>query len=327
MRISVYITSFNQKEFLIEAVESVLAQTLPASQIIIADDYSQDGSQEVIAGFQSRYPELITPIYHERNLGVARTRADALQSVVGDYVTYVDGDDRYLPTKLEREAALLERHAEAQLIYSNNYYMTSDGHRTGTWVTTKRPPEGYVFRETFARDFPRGQLFRMELVPYQAWRQVGFHDVNLRLLEDWDMRIRLSKHYRIAYCDEPLTEVRQHNTGLSSLGASERLAALDHIWEKNKELLDDVDADDRAYIAGTIGRLRAEFMRRQAKEELGAFRQPRGSIRHAIKYYRESLQYELFFDLDVLAGLVLPQNLYRWLRTRARRVRDKLDVR
>jgi glycosyltransferase involved in cell wall biosynthesis len=322
MDISVYVTSYNQKQYLIEAIDSVLAQTLAPSQVIVVDDCSQDGSQQVIAGYKSRYPELITPIYHAQNQGVARARADALEMVTGEYVTYVDGDDRYLPTKLEKEAAVLEKNPDTQIAFSNNYYMTNDGRHTGTWITTRKPPQGNVFRETLVRGFPRGMLFRMELVSYSAWKQVGFHDTNLRLLEDWDMRIRLAKRCRVVYCDEPLTEIRSLEAGLSSLSTTEKIKAFDYIWEKNKVLLGDLDGAERARITSKMNRLRAEFIRRQAKEELGAYRRPRGSRRKALEFYRESLKCHGRLDLDLLLGLFLPYGAYRWLRTAARHIRD-----
>ena len=106
--ISVYITSYNQREFLAEAIDSVLAQTLPPHQIIVVDDCSTDGSQDIIADYARAHRGLFSPIYHRDNTGVAQVRADALAAVTGDLVTYVDGDDRYLPTKLEQEAAALK---------------------------------------------------------------------------------------------------------------------------------------------------------------------------------------------------------------------------
>ena len=104
MNISVYIPSYNQGKFLAQAIESVLAQTRCPRQLILIDDGSSDGSQDVIAAYAARHPRLITAIYHDRNQGIPRTRNAALQAVTGDCVTYVDADDRLLPTKLEREA-------------------------------------------------------------------------------------------------------------------------------------------------------------------------------------------------------------------------------
>jgi cellulose synthase/poly-beta-1,6-N-acetylglucosamine synthase-like glycosyltransferase len=317
----VYITSYNQKGYLVEAIESVLAQTLRPNEVILVDDCSGDGSQSVIAGYESRYPELITAIYHAQNQGVSATRTDALRAVTGDFVTYVDGDDRYLPTKLEKEVPLLEQHPAPKIVFSNYYFMTEDGRRVGTWVTKDRPPEGNVFCETFAKDFPKGSLFRNELVPVEALKQVGFYDAKLRMLEDWDMRIRLTKQYPVAYCDEPLAEYRCHRQGLSSLSAEERLATIDYIWEKNRSLLDDVSSAKRAHVADMVSQRRARFLRRKAKELLGAFPGGEVSKQGALAAYRESMKYHRHVDVDLVLGLLLPTGIYRRLRSAARDLR------
>jgi glycosyltransferase involved in cell wall biosynthesis len=127
MNVSVYIPSYNQRRFLAQAIESVLAQTLRPHQVIIVDDSSTDGSQNVIATYTARHPRLITAIYHDRNRGIPRTRNDALQAVTGDCVTYVDADDRLLPTKLEREAEALAANPDAHVAFSDYVYTDSQG--------------------------------------------------------------------------------------------------------------------------------------------------------------------------------------------------------
>lgn len=309
MNISVYITSYNQKAFLIEAIESVLAQTLRPSQVIIVDDCSSDSSQEVIAGYAARYPDLFTPVYHQRNLGVAQTRIDALQAVTGDYVTYVDGDDRFLPTKLEKEAGLLQRCADAQIAFSNNYYMTADGIRTGVWAKGELMPQGDVFQQTFARDFPRRSLFRMELVEYQAWKQVGFHDPNLTTFEDFDMRIRLTKRCRAVYYDEPLSEIRVHGTGLSSLSAERHLASLEYIYRKNLSLLADLDPATRKYVQRRVKDWIAGVARRASVQMLDSSPGRRVDRQRALRYYFKALQYEglRYLHGRLLTKILLPE--------------------
>ena len=248
MKISIFITSYNQKKYLIEAIESVLAQTLKPFQVIIVDDCSIDESQEVINGYCSRYPDLITPIYHAENVGVSSTRIDALNVVKGDYVAYLDGDDLYLPTKLEKEAKLLKENPNVQIAFSNNFYVAENGITTGMWIEGEMPPEGDVFKETFARDFPKGSLFRMELVDYSAWANVGFHDPTLYIYEDYDMRIRLTKKLKVKYHNEPLTKIRTHGKGLSNSEIVMHVEAFEHIYKKNKHLLDDLMLADRKYI-------------------------------------------------------------------------------
>lgn len=253
-RISVYIPSYNQKQFLVEAIESVLNQTLPPHQIIIIDDCSTDGSQDIIAGYHKQYPDIITPIYHSANKGITQTRIDAMNAVTGDYVTYVDGDDRFLPTKLEKEFTLLSTSPQAQIAFSNNYYMKQDGTRTDMWAKNELPPEGEIFKETFSRNFPRQSLYRMELASYQAWKAIGFHDTNLNIYEDFDIRIRMTKHYKAVYYNEPLSEIRLHQHGLSKLPKSQHLTSLKYIFKKNKSLLNDLNLSDRIDIETRINK-------------------------------------------------------------------------
>lgn len=255
MNISVYITSYNQRDYLIEAIESVLSQTLTPYQIIVIDDCSVDDSQDVIADYARRHPKLLTPVYHKHNTGIGQTRIDALQAVTGDYVTYLDGDDRYLPTKLEKEAAALRATPEAQIAFSNNRWIKPDGQLDRLWITDTPPPQGRVFMETFAKAYPHKSLFRCELVQYKAWQQIGFHDARLNVLEDWEMRIRLTQRCRTVYVDEPLSEYRLHGQGLSLSSPPERkkLRAIEMIIAKNQPLLKDLPLAQRQWVMNQLG--------------------------------------------------------------------------
>jgi glycosyltransferase involved in cell wall biosynthesis len=291
MNISVYVTSYNQKHYVTEAIESVLAQSLIPHQIIIIDDCSSDGSQDVIAGYASRHPRLITPIYHARNCGVAQTRIDALQSVTGDFVTYVDGDDRFLPTKLEKEAHALRQDPSAAIAFSNNYYMNEGGVHTGVWADGVEPPSGDVFCQTFGRAFPRHSLFRMELVNYRAWAKLGFHDPKLTLYEDFDMRIRLTKRYSVVYCDEPLSEIRLHKTGLSRAPAVNHLEAVKYIYCKNKHLLADLDSSQRRAVKLGLGQWMSGFARRAAQMALKKSAANPANLARAARYRLLNVRY------------------------------------
>lgn len=109
-RISVLITSYNQKTFLTEAIESVLSQTLQPFEIIIVDDCSTDGSQKIIENYTRNHPDIIKAYYHKQNLGIGKNRAFAQMQAKGDWLTYLDGDDRFLPEKLEMEFKTLQQH-------------------------------------------------------------------------------------------------------------------------------------------------------------------------------------------------------------------------
>jgi len=328
MKISVYITSYNQKALLSEAVESVLAQTLRPHQIIIVDDASSDGSQELIRGYAARYPGLITPVLHERNQGVAAARNSALQRATGEYVTYLDGDDRYLPRKLEREAAALRARPQAGIAFSDVYVINRQGERIDRWTRTAKPPQGDVFAHTFARAFPGRRLFRNELVNLYAWKAsgAGWYDPHLRMYEDYDLRIRLTHRLRTVYVDEALSEYRRHAGSLRSAHPRQYLEAFEYICAKNASLLDGLDAERRAWVERRLDAWRAELWRRMAWHALledGSWWQAR---RRALACTRRAWGYQRRLPLPFLVRLLAPlqtyhrlQNIVQSLRARAAR--------
>ena len=248
MSISVYITSYNQKPFLAQAIDSVLEQTIRPLEIIVVDDCSTDGSREIIKEYCSRYPDLFRAIFHDSNKGVTWSRIEALNAVRGDYVTWVDGDDRFLPEKLEREYHLLRRSPDARIAFSNIRYMDAAGMETMLWAEDESPPQGNIFIRVFARDFPRRNLFRSEMVHNPSWKAVGFHDPGLELYEDYEMRIRLTRHYRGVYCPKILSEYRFHDGGLSRAEPIRHVRALQYIWQKNRSLLRDLPESEQEYV-------------------------------------------------------------------------------
>lgn len=313
MNISVYITSYNQKHYLVEAIESVLSQTLRPSQVIIIDDCSSDGSQEVIAGYAARYPALVTPIFHERNQGIARTRSDALLVVTGDYVTYVDGDDRFLPTKLEKEAGMLRQKRHAQIAFSNFNYVAPDGRHLGDWADRDALPQGDVFPQVYAREFPRRTLYRNELVDYRCWKNYGFYDPALRTYEDYDMKIRLSKFLKVAYSGEALAEYRIHEYGLSqSSSVIHHLNALEYIRKKNKILLEDIRPSVRKDVEHKFGDWITPLVRQAVVEALVDKQNPCESRRRAFGYFLRLLVYNpSFADIALGVRILLPNSIYR----------------
>ena len=287
MKISVFITSYNQRDDLCEAIDSVLAQTLPASQIIVVDDASSDGSQDLIADYARRDPGLFTPIYHRENSGVARVRVDALNAVTGDHVTYVDGDDWFLPEKLEQESAMLLANPKASIAFSNNAYMTEDGAtELWRWVDDEPVPQGCVLQHTFGRAFPRRSLFRMELVDYRAWCRIGFHDPKLALYEDFDMRIRLTQSLEVVYVDQVLSRIRTHGRGLSRSAPARHFLALDYLFQKNRGLLADLPMDQREQALAGLSDWIARMARPAIKQALRS-----GRLLQAARLVRDSAGY------------------------------------
>lgn len=311
-RISVYITSFDQKRYLAEAIESVLNQTLMPYEIIIVDDCSTDGSQEIISKYAKYYPQLIKVIFHEQNMGVAYARNQALKSASGDYVTYLDGDDRFLPSKLEKEMEILLKTPNTQMVFSNFFSINAKGERMWIWDEDDSVPQGDIFLATFAIDFPRKIHFRNELVNLEAWRDIGDYDHRLKIYEDYDMRIRFAKRYRAAYNKKPSVEYRRLESGLSSLSIENHMEALKYLIGKNSLLLNDIGREDRRWLQKKIKHNFSNMLKMNSSTAIekkpGSF----GARIKAVHNYFVSLNYCISFpDPRLLLRILLPMTIIR----------------
>ncbi len=288
MDICVTVISYNQIEYLGQAIDSVLGQTVRPDRLLIIDDYSDDGSQELIRSYKNNYPELVDTIFHSCNKGIVSSRNEALQNCKEGLHTFLDGDDRFMAEKLEKEIKIMERHAHKIIVFSNINYIDESGRLLYTWSEDVLPRDGDVFVQVFSRDFPRNNLFRSELVNIDAYKQTGEFDTNLdNLYEDYDMRIRLCKRYSTVYCDIPLSEYRIHGMGLSSAGNKAHLEALKYIYNKNKSLLEDLPEKDIRYI-------NKSYMNFLARLSLGASRQALDemSLINAVRYTADYILYK-----------------------------------
>jgi glycosyltransferase involved in cell wall biosynthesis len=214
-QISLIITSYNQQEYLREAIESAIDQTVTAFEIIVADDHStKDGSIETIREYAARYPGLVRGLFQEKNVGIPKNRNSALRMVKGDYVAILDGDDRLLPGFVERHGAALIANPQAQVSYSNRYDINQLGERR---PRDRRPqPSGNVLAY-IARG--RKGILRSMAAKYDLVKAAGFLDENHYHYDGFILTLRLAKLTPFVYLPEPLMEKRDH-AGSSSKGIS-----------------------------------------------------------------------------------------------------------
>jgi glycosyltransferase involved in cell wall biosynthesis len=112
--ISVIVPNFNHSEFLIYALENILSQTFPATEILVIDDGSTDNSVEIVEHFLPKHPTLRL-IKNDKNRGVIFTANRGLELASGNYIYFAAADDRTFPELFEKSISLLERHPHAGL--------------------------------------------------------------------------------------------------------------------------------------------------------------------------------------------------------------------
>src|SRR6266487_3418137 len=210
-RVSFIITSYNQQEYLREAIESAIDQTVAAFEIIVADDHStNDSSIETICEYAARYPELVRGLFQEKNVGIPKNRNSALGMVKGNYVAILDGDDRLLPGFVERHGAALAANPQAHVSYSNRYDINQRGERR---PHDRDPqPSGDVLAY-IARG--RKGILRSMVAKYDLVKAAGFLDENHYHYDGFILTLRLAKLTPFVYMPDPLMEKRDRAGGTS----------------------------------------------------------------------------------------------------------------
>ena len=108
-KVSICVVTFNQNRYIKQCLQSIVDQEVDFPyELIVSDDKSTDGTAEIILDFANRYPEIIKPIFHEKNIGAFENFLFVHNRAIGEYVAHMDGDDYWLPGKLKYQVQLLD---------------------------------------------------------------------------------------------------------------------------------------------------------------------------------------------------------------------------
>lgn len=121
-QVSVIIPVYNSQRFVRRALDSVLNQTYQNLEVVVIDDGSTDATAEVIQGLGD--PRIV--YLHQKNQGQGPARNNGIRRCTGEYVTFLDSDDYYLPEKIAREVEFLRSNREYQVVYCNALHFHSD---------------------------------------------------------------------------------------------------------------------------------------------------------------------------------------------------------
>jgi glycosyltransferase involved in cell wall biosynthesis len=172
--VSVMMTVYNGAPYLAEAIESVLSQTYRPLELIVVDDGSDDGSSEIA----QRYLPALRYVHHARR-GMGASRNRAVELATGEYLTYLDADDRLTPEALEKQAAVLAAHPDVDIVFAHVREFVSPeldtSARAGLRPASERLP---------------GRLPTTMLVRRDAFFRVGLFatDLKMGIGMDWSAR-------------------------------------------------------------------------------------------------------------------------------------------
>ncbi|HEY4655221.1 MAG TPA: glycosyltransferase [Cyclobacteriaceae bacterium] len=217
--VSVVCLCYNQHRWVEEAVESVLGQTYPNIEIVLADDASTDGSQAVIARIKQKNPR-IRVLLSDRNRGNCKSFNSAFRETQGEFIVDFAADDIMKPDRIEKQlrrfGALDDSYG---VVFTDADYMDADGkfiRRHYTHLRSKgllkKVPEGFVYRDVLSRYFIAAPTM---LVRRSVLDQLGGYDESLSY-EDFDFWVRSSRDFKYAFVNEPLTLIRRAGQSMSA---------------------------------------------------------------------------------------------------------------
>lgn len=207
-KVSVVIPAYNSMNYLPETIASLLAQTFTDWEAIVVNDGSTDETEQWVSQHSDRRIKLIS----QENQGLSGARNTGIAHATGDYIAFLDADDLWSPTKLEKQVQCLDENPEAGLVYTWVAYIDENARPTGRIF--KNQAEGNVWKTLIEHNIVESGSVAM--VRRECFDTCGTFDRNLRsFVEDWDMWLRIAARYPFKVVQEPLVYYRQHSTSAS----------------------------------------------------------------------------------------------------------------
>ena len=207
-KVSVIIPTYNRDNYLYSAIKSVLNQTFEDFEIIIVDDASTDNTRQVVDKFDDKR---IRYIRHKENKGGSAARNTGIKRSKGKFIAFLDDDDMWMPSKLEKQLDLINKNLEIGAVYTRTCIIN----KSDKIIWFKSPSlRGNIFLDILKKNYV-GSCSKV-LVRKECFNRIGLFDENLPAGQDWDMWIRLAKHHQFDYVNEPLVLYRVHEKRIST---------------------------------------------------------------------------------------------------------------
>jgi glycosyltransferase involved in cell wall biosynthesis len=249
--VTIVTPSFNQGEFIADAIDSVLDQDYPRIEYRVIDGGSTDSTLEVLRGYGDRISWTSEP---------DKGQADAIRrgflAASGEYVAWLNSDDRYAPGAIGAAVAELARDPSAALVYGRAEFIDRAGTVTGPCLQIEPWSLERLIRVTDFVSQP-ATLFRRE-----AYLAVGGLDPALHYVMDYDLWIRLGSKYPVRFLPRVLAQARVHGGTKTSTGGLARLEEMERMIRRNggrglpKHFRPEMSRELRAALAVAVGERR-----------------------------------------------------------------------
>jgi len=186
--VSVLIISYNQEQFIREALVSALEQDYENLEVVVADDASTDATQDIIRELAQRYPQRLKPIFNPQNAGITANSNIGLRQCSGELIAFMGGDDVLLPGKIARQVAWFAQEDERRVLCGHNVdWIDAEGASLGIHTSDLVPLRAGLGASGFIKN---GTPYTAASVMVRRSRipAYGFHP-SLPVVSDWKLWI------------------------------------------------------------------------------------------------------------------------------------------
>jgi glycosyltransferase involved in cell wall biosynthesis len=270
-KISVIMPVYNGEKYVRQSINSLLAQTCADWELIVVNDGSRDRTPEIL----SAYTDARIQVYHQANAGEAAARNKGLDLARGEYISFLDADDLYLPNALQDLADYMDTHPEFGVVFSDGTIIDENDNPHGT-LTGIRP--GIYTGDILAQLVLDSSVLTVPVCTISrslAVRQAGARfDPRLVIGPDWDFWIQMARKVPFGYLDRLTCGYRVHSGNISQTAgwrkrkqdlATGRFKVLDADWFGSLE----VDTRRRFFY-----HLLVDLLEGQSESQLRALRHP-----------------------------------------------------
>jgi glycosyltransferase involved in cell wall biosynthesis len=291
--VSVVIPCYKQAYFLPDSIGSVLAQTYPGTELIVVDDGSPDSVPELV----ERYPG--AQCVRQENRGLAEARNAGFRASSGEYVLFLDADDRLTPNAVEAHLSCFAKHPEAGFVVGDIDHITLDGSYVGSprWPLLEANQYEALLRVNHVAN-TIAVMFRREVL-----EQLGGFKPACSPAEDYELLLRAARLFPSRHHRTVVAQYRRYSVGLSRKGTL-MLPAMNYVMRLQREKVKDNPVLLEAWRKGDAY-WKDHFGAAAVKELLGCLRseQLEGAARAGAALIR-------FVGFRIL---VLPWKRWRWV--------------
>jgi glycosyltransferase involved in cell wall biosynthesis len=202
--------------FVVRTLESVVCQTLPPDEIIVSDDGSTDDTVACVTRFLQGYPSIRSVVITGTHNGPGAARNSAVTRATNDWIAFIDSDDFWFPTKLEKVTSAIAEHPSANLFCHSEEQIHLDGSRRAikysVWFDSRRPlPQQLYYRDFFS---PSAVTCKRSLIC-----DSGLFDERIMSgVEDFDLWQKMAHRIAPVFIDETLGYYYDREGSISSRG-------------------------------------------------------------------------------------------------------------